>query len=178
MKVLGVIDVRGGQAVHARMGLRDRYEPVQRAAAAPIAPGDAAGLAWSYVRSLGITELYAADLDAIRGGAPNDAVVHTLAAIRPLWLDAGISTVEDAARAHTLGAHRLIVGLETLPSFHALRAICDAFPGAVAFSLDLRNGAPLGARGGLNAFARPEDIAKRAMEAGATAVIVIDLARV
>jgi phosphoribosylformimino-5-aminoimidazole carboxamide ribotide isomerase len=178
MKVIGVIDLRGGQAVHARQGVRDRYEPVQHGAAGPIAPGDATALAWSYVRTLGISELYAADLDAILGGAPNDAIVHTLAAIRPLWLDAGISSVEQAGRLHTLGADRLIVALETLPSFHALRAICDAFPGAVAFSLDLRNGVPLNAKAGRHATERPEDIAKRAADAGASSVIVIDLARV
>jgi phosphoribosylformimino-5-aminoimidazole carboxamide ribotide isomerase len=70
------------------------------------------------------------------------------------------------------------VGLETLGSFDALRTICDAFPGDVVFSLDLKDGVPLRARTATQATERPEDIAERAVDAGATSVIVIDLARV
>ena len=129
------------------------------------------------MRSLGVTELYVADLDAILGGAPNDAVVQTLAAIRPLWLDAGISTVEHAVRARALGAERVVVGLETLRAYDALREMCRALSGAVAFSLDLRDGEPMMAGNGAPGE-RPEEVAKRAVDAGASAVIVIDLARV
>lgn len=179
MRVIGVVDLQSGQAVHARRGIRERSEPVRQVAGVSIEPGDAIALAESYTNHLGVTELYAADLDAIRRETPNDAVVRTLAAMRPLWLDTGISTVEQAIRARALGADGVVVGLETLGSYDALREICrDAAGAAVAFSLDLRNGKPILAANGIVPVDRPEAMAARAADAGASTVIVIDLARV
>ena len=88
-------------------------------------------------------------------------------------------SVEQARRLIDLGAAQVIVGLETLPSFGALAAICAAVGGRrVAFSLDLRDGRPLT----VDAFSGPRDepaaLAARAADAGAGSVIVIDLARV
>ena len=108
-----------------------------------------------------------------------DTLVARLAALgAPLWLDAGVSTVDDARRAIDLGATRVIVGLETLLSYDVLGEICAAVgDDRVAFSLDLRDGEPVvapGAHGHVPAHV----IATRAAKAGVGAVIVIDLARV
>ena len=140
MQVIGVVDVLGGQAVHACAGHRERYVPVESVAGFPIPRGDALALARAYVERLGLSELYAADLDAILGRIPQDAVAAQLAAVGPpLWLDAGVSSTAAALRAVGLSAARVIVGLETLPSFDMLRLICEAVGGdRVAFSLDLR----------------------------------------
>ena len=95
----------------------------------------------------------------------------------PLWLDAGVSSVECARHALDLGATRVIVGLESLPSFHALRSICAAIGGErVAFSLDLRAGEPIAGRA--IPLEAPEQLAARAADAGARSIIVLDLARV
>ena len=67
MQVIGVVDVLGGQAVHACAGHRERYVPVESVAGFPIPRGDALALARAYVERLGLSELYAADLDAILG---------------------------------------------------------------------------------------------------------------
>ena len=86
-----------------------------------------------------------ADLDAIEGRAPHDALTRTIASIgAPLWLDAGIASVDHALRALDCGVTRLIVGLETLPSFQVLESISkEAGHDRVAFSLDLRDGQPI-----------------------------------
>ena len=149
----------------------------------PIEPGDALALAArAYVNRLGIAELYAADLDAILGGTPQDALVARVAALAaPLWLDAGVSSVDHARHALGLGAARVVVGLETLPSYDALEEICAAVGGdRVAFSLDLRDGEPVVAAGAgeISAHAPAHTIAARAASAGVGAVIVLDLARV
>jgi phosphoribosylformimino-5-aminoimidazole carboxamide ribotide isomerase len=171
--VIGVIDLRDGQAVHARGGRRDEYQPI----------GDAVELARTYVEGHGVAELYVADLDAIverpfqgRGvGDPERVALRTISKMAPLWLDAGVSTVESARNAVDAGAARVVVGLETLSSFSMLQDICEAVGGqGVAFSLDLRDGAPLGIGRG----ERAEQMAARAVEAGVKAVIVLDLARV
>lgn len=226
MRVIGVLDLLGGRAVHARAGRRERYAPVRESAGVPIEAGDALALAHTY-KSLGIDELYAADLDAIvtaglktghqasfglplaslppsprlRRASPklraggkigptvvkpdrvftsHDTLVTALAALgAPVWLDAGVSSVEHAQHSLTLGAARVIVGLETLRSYDALRQICDAVGGhRVAFSLDLRHGEPIASGRELPAREPAHVVAARAADAGAGAVIVLDLARV
>jgi phosphoribosylformimino-5-aminoimidazole carboxamide ribotide isomerase len=202
VRVIGVIDLAGGRAVHARRRVRARYAPVGIAAGCPI-DGDPIALARTYVDRLGLTELYVADLDAIAAeprtqepGASADALTHetliaSLATVAPLWLDAAISSPTRARQALALGATRAVVGLETLESFDDLSAICAAlgntpFSSAdplrgirptVAFSLDLRDGVPIAPR--LDTpFNQPGDLAARAVDAGVSAVIVLDLARV
>jgi len=153
-----------------------------------IEPGDALAVARAYMDRLGLTELYAADLDAIlgldeAGRTSQSTVVAAVAALgAPLWLDAGVSSADQARHVLGLGAARVVVGLETLPSYDALGEICAAVGGdRVAFSLDLRDGEPMidsGVSGGIAPGEPAHLVAARAADAGVCAVIVIDLARV
>jgi len=189
MRIIGVVDLLGGRAVHARAGQRESYAPVATIAGSRIESGDALAVARAYVDRLGVAELYAADLDAILGRldaarrpSQSGAVAAVAALGAPLWLDAGVSTADHARHALGLGAARVIVGLETLPSYDALGEICAAVGGdRVAFSLDLRDGEPMidtGVSGGIAPGEPAHLVAARAADAGARAVIVIDLARV
>ncbi len=180
MRLIGVVDLLGGRAVHARAGRRDAYAPVALAAGAPLQrPGDAVALARSFVETLGVRELYIADLGAILHGTAQPDVVRALTTSgAQVWLDAAVSDVARAREARALDATHVVVGLETLTSFDALRTVCGAIGGEhVAFSLDLRGGVPLTA-------GRPElagdaiTLVSRAVDAGATSIIVLDLARV
>ena len=193
MRVIGVIDLAAGRAVRARAGMRETYQAVQDFAGEPIDPGDALALARAYVERGDISELYVADLDAIaaaladiraddRIGAagPHDALVAAVATMgAPLWLDAGVSSPDRACHAVALGAAHVIVGLETLPSYDALKRTCAAVGGdRVAFSLDLRHGEPMLASRGIPPGEPPQRLAARAVDMGAGAVIVLDVARV
>src|SRR6187431_340627 len=92
LRIIGVIDLLGGQAVHAQGGCRRAYRPVETAAGAPI-DGDPVALARIYAERLRLDEVYVADLDAIAGGAEQDAPVRRIAlSCARVWLDAGIST--------------------------------------------------------------------------------------
>ena len=180
MRVIGVIDLRGGHAVRARAGRREDYPSI----------GDAVDLARTYVDRHGLREIYVADLDAIepdvgrafqarQDAGPERAGLRTIEKIAAVgatvWLDAGVSSVERARDARDLGAAHVVVGLETLPSFAALHDICEAVDGPrVAFSLDLRDGAPIG----IASRDQPHAVAARAARAGAGAIIVLDLSRV
>jgi phosphoribosylformimino-5-aminoimidazole carboxamide ribotide isomerase len=182
MRVIGVLDLMNGLAVHARAtaGGRAAYQPVRMVAGVTLDPGDAIGLARVYLGVLGVRELYAADLDAILGGEPQRLRIAGVARLgAPLWLDAGVRDAAGARDALAAGASRVIVGLETLPSFGALAEICRAVGGErVAFSLDLRDGAPVGGDGAIAPGASVLTLAAEAADAGAGAVIVLDLARV
>ena len=183
MRVIGVLDLLGGRAVHARGGQRSTYTAVRAAAGVRI-DGDAHALARTYRDVLGVCELYAADLDAIQGGAPQRALAAELAATgTPLWLDAGVTDAEGGRAARALGAAHVVVGLETLGGRAALTQISAAVGHShVAFSLDLRDGAPLLAPGFAAtlpaADAAPEALAAWAAGAGVGAILVLDLARV
>jgi phosphoribosylformimino-5-aminoimidazole carboxamide ribotide isomerase len=187
--VIGVLDLLQGQAVHARAGARERYVPVASADSS-FAPGDALALAHQYADRFGLTELYVADLDAIMTASRQsaqvfqDGLVADLAGLdTTLWLDAGTSSVAGGRRALALGATSVVVGLETLPSFDAVEAICAAIGGErVAFSLDLRRGVPVTMSALASEQSVPNEpasrLAARAAAAGAGHICVIDLARV
>jgi phosphoribosylformimino-5-aminoimidazole carboxamide ribotide isomerase len=179
MQLIGVVDLIGGLAVHARGGRREAYVPVEAVAGEAIAAGDAGALAHAYVNRLGLADLYVADLDAIvRGAAPNEVIGGLAALGATLWLDAGVASADGAREANLAGADRVVVGLETLPSFRRLEEICAAVGGGnVAFSLDLHDGLPTAGAMAVGHVA-PDKLAARAAATGAATVIVLDLARV
>jgi phosphoribosylformimino-5-aminoimidazole carboxamide ribotide isomerase len=117
-------------------------------------------------------------LNAIAGGQVQAAAVARLASMARTWLDAGISAAPAVRQALTLGAHTVVVGLETLRSFHVLAEMSHA-GGAerIAFSLDLRDGVPLSADG-LARGMTIDTIVRRILDAAVDTLIVLDLARV
>jgi phosphoribosylformimino-5-aminoimidazole carboxamide ribotide isomerase len=172
VRVIGVLDVVRGTAVHARGGIRRDYAPVSEAAGV-VVNGDPVALAHVYLDTLGLQELYVADLDAIAGGDPNNAAITGVIELgRPTMVDAGVRAADDATRVAALGATTIVVGLETLPSFAVLRAICTAVQDRIAFSLDLRHGQPIGIG------ETPETLAAHAADAGVRTLIVLDVGRV
>jgi phosphoribosylformimino-5-aminoimidazole carboxamide ribotide isomerase len=180
VRVVAVVDLLRGRAVHARGGNRERYEPV-RGPAGTFEPGDARALGRWYVERLGIDEIYVADLDALMGGPSQDEAMPAMAAIgAPLLVDAAVTSVDGAQRTLAAGADRVVVALETLESDRALADVCAAIGGErVAFSLDLRDGQPVVSAAAGASFRQPADaIAARAKDAGVGTVIAIDLARV
>jgi phosphoribosylformimino-5-aminoimidazole carboxamide ribotide isomerase len=176
MRIIPVIDLRAGEAVHGIGGDRARYEPVESALIST--HGDVLALAQAYASELETSEMYVADLDAIVGGAVQLAMHQRLSRIARTWIDAGVRSEEDACALIDAGADRVVVGLETLPSFELLHAMVRRL-GAdrVAFSLDLHGDVPLASTDAFRAMS-PRELARRAVDAGAETVIVLDLARV
>lgn len=177
MQIVGVIDLLGGRAVHAKGGHRAGYQPVGAVAGTAV-NGDAARLVAVY-DDLGLDACYIADLDAISGGRDNEQTMRgVLSHQLPTWLDAGTATAAQAERARDRGASRVVIGLETLPSLTALGDIATAVGSeAMVFSLDLRDGRPMTATAALAALSL-EELAQGAADAGARAMIVLDVARV
>ncbi|MBK5189560.1 MAG: hypothetical protein JJD97_15055, partial [Gemmatimonadaceae bacterium] len=176
MRIIPVIDLRAGEAVHGVGGDRARYQLVESALTPSL--GDALALAQAYASVLRTSEMYVADLDAIGGGAVQYTMHQRLSRIARSWIDAGVRSEGDACALIDCGADRVVVGLETLPGFEILHAIVQRV-GAdrVAFSLDLRGGEPLASAETLRAMT-PRELVRRAVDAGVEVVIVLDLARV
>lgn len=175
MRIIGVIDLKDGMAVHARGGRRDTYAPVREAGGAAI-DGDAVALARVYLETFEVRDVYIADLDAIAAGRPQHDVIRAVSSLgMRVYVDGGVTTPEDARRLIRAGARTVVVGLETLPSFDALADITLGTPGPTVFSLDLRGGVPMGKAAGTTL---PEEVARRAFIFGAFEMIVLDVARV
>jgi phosphoribosylformimino-5-aminoimidazole carboxamide ribotide isomerase len=174
VRVVGVIDLKGGTAVHAVRGERERYRQVSGVIGGE--PGDALALARGFREELGLDELYIADLDAITGDGDNAALLAALAREARLMVDAGVT---EPARAQALldhGARRVIVGTETLPGPAALDRLLAELPdGTVILSVDLREGRllspdpELAGSSALDAMSRLPSVRE---------AIVLDLARV
>jgi phosphoribosylformimino-5-aminoimidazole carboxamide ribotide isomerase len=167
MRVVGVIDLKDGTAVHAVRGERERYRPVHSVVSGE--DGDPLSLARGY-KALGLEELYVADLDAITGSGDNRATVAALAREARVMVDAGVSEPEPVRALLDLGAHRVIVGTETLRE-------PDALPDGVVLSVDLRDGRLLSPDPGLAGLTGLDAMA-RLHRPGLREAIVLDLARV
>jgi len=176
MRVVGVIDLKDGLAVHAVRGERERYRPVSSVLTGQ--DGDPLALARALRSELGLEELYVADLDAITGARSLSPAIGALAHEANLMVDAGVSEPERARELLALGVPRVIVGTETLSGPGALDRLLTELPaGAVVLSIDLRDGRLLSPDPQLAGLAAPEALA-RLHDARLRDVIVLDLTRV
>jgi phosphoribosylformimino-5-aminoimidazole carboxamide ribotide isomerase len=175
MRVIPVIDLKGGVAVHAVRGERERYRPLQ----SRIAEGsDPVEITRAVRESLGLHELYVADLDAIAGGPGRPDVVAALAREARVMVDAGAASAAAVARLLELGVARVVIGTESLPGAGALRRLRAELPDApLVLSLDLRGGRVLSPDPAL-AAGSPADALAHLAHAGMSEAVVLDLARV
>lgn len=179
-KVIGVIDLLDGKAVHAVAGNRDQYQSVA------FCDGNAKKLA-SHYRDLGTRGLYVADLDAITTGKLQIEVIHglcDLSADVDVLIDVGwtgieesetITAVQDLA---TLFPNTFwIIATESARSSHEIASLGDHIdPKRIVLGLDLHNGNLV------TADRDPKQTAEcwldDAREAGCTRALVLDLAGV
>ncbi|MEA2179080.1 MAG: phosphoribosylformimino-5-aminoimidazole carboxamide ribotide isomerase [Solirubrobacteraceae bacterium] len=175
MRVVPVIDLKGGVAVHAVRGDRERYRPVS----SRIADGaDAVDLARAVRDRFGLDELYVADLDAIAGGKGSADVLAALAQEARVMVDAGTAEASTISDLLELGVARVVLGTETLPGEEAFRRLRSELPDApLVLSLDLRGGALISPHPTLSGMGAADALASLA-DAGAREVIVLDLLRV
>ncbi|MGH7169297.1 MAG: HisA/HisF-related TIM barrel protein, partial [Gemmataceae bacterium] len=144
MRVIPVLDVMHGEVVRGVGGRRHEYRPIVSRLTASSRPLDVAGALASH---FGCREFYVADLDALLGGEPAWPLYAALREqdFRP-WVDAGIRRMTRACQLADAGIDRIVVGLETVAGPDELAQIIRMFGERIVFSLDLRQGEPLGDR--------------------------------
>src|SRR5262249_6564223 len=97
MRLVSFLDVRGGTVVCGMWGRRNEYQPISSLLTPSCTPVD---VARTFRDRFGLTELYLADLDAIAGSRPAQAIYKEIRALGcRLWVDAG---VRDLATAEPL----------------------------------------------------------------------------
>jgi phosphoribosylformimino-5-aminoimidazole carboxamide ribotide isomerase len=175
MRVIPVIDVKSGAAVHAVRGERESYRPLR----SKIASGSEPVQVTRAVRgALGLDELYVADLDAIAGGPAQRRVLAALGHEARVMVDAGVNEVAAVRLLLELGAARVVIGTETLADQSALERLRAELPDApLVLSLDVRAGRVLSPDVELARLGAAEALG-RLGHSGVREVIVLDLVRV
>jgi phosphoribosylformimino-5-aminoimidazole carboxamide ribotide isomerase len=176
MRILPVLDLKYGQVVRGIAGRRSEYRPIVSCLTDSCEPAE---VARAFRHRLGLTEFYLADLDAIAGSAPALDIYEVIRALGcELWVDAGVREWCQAGKLVQAGVERVVVGLETIAGPEELATILQgAGADGTVFSLDLRDGKPLGDVSRWRSQ-EPKAIARQAIEAGIRAIIVLDLVRI
>ncbi len=140
MKIIPVIDIIRGKAVLGRGGVRDEYKPVRSALTESSGPVDVAG---AFRRSLGLNEVYIADIDMIEGRGSNLSIIREIRKKTRVnvILDPGIKFPEDISDELAVSADVIVLGTETLGSLDtAKEAVRILGPRRVTASIDLKKG--------------------------------------
>jgi len=131
-----VLDLKQGVVVHARMGRRDEYRPIET----PLSPtSDPVDVARGLLRVHPFATLYVADLDAIARNGDNHAALARLRAAFPqvtLWVDNGICDCCSARDWLEAGWGQLVLGSETQRDCTVVHHL--AGDARVVLSLDFR----------------------------------------
>lgn len=138
MMLVPVIDLMRSEVVRAVRGDRQHYRPIDSALCAG---SDPVTVATALCRHAAARHLYAADLDALQGGAVQVEVLRRVLLALPdieLWLDAGFA---DPAAAAALRGALGPLGGRVVPVFgsESLRSV-QGLPHDAVLSLDRRDG--------------------------------------
>jgi phosphoribosylformimino-5-aminoimidazole carboxamide ribotide isomerase len=174
VRIVPVLDLKGGVVVHARRGRRADYAPLRSPLVDGSEPVEVARTLCAVCRT---RSLYVADLDALAGDPVDEATLATLAGVSEPWVDAGATTPTRAVALARAGVARNVIGTESIgPGFLTRRALASPEPPLV-LSVDLRD-ERLISRDPALAGRNPAAAAPVATALGVRELLVIDLARV
>lgn len=177
IRIVPVIDVKGGKAVHARGGDRRSYRPVESRLYHGHNP---LGLAKAYRDSLGLNTIYVADLDAIEEDRPNVGMLGELSKLGlEAWVDLGSRDASSLAEIRAWGSFRWILATETMSGPALMSDAAKRFePDSLVFGLDLVDGRPRFAAPSAWKSTHSLDLVETAIAAGIHRVLLLDLARI
>ncbi|HEX9102198.1 MAG TPA: 1-(5-phosphoribosyl)-5-[(5-phosphoribosylamino)methylideneamino]imidazole-4-carboxamide isomerase [Polyangia bacterium] len=168
MLILPAIDLMGGNAVRLYKGKRD---------SAKIYSNAPAEIALGFVRA-GAKRVHVVDLDAAFGDGDNRAVLSAIAATGA-EVQAG-GGVRDLAAARALldaGCRAIVLGTSAVKQPELVESLCRELPGRVVVAVDAH-----GDKVAVEGWAEKTDVdaadlAARAVEWGAAAILYTDIAR-
>ena len=167
IKKIPVLDLKDGQAVSGKSGLRDTYQPLQTVFAPSSNPVEIA----QGLKLNGADEIYIADLDLIESNGHNINDIKLVNTIIPVILDAGVKNAESFSFFLNY-AFKIIVPTETLESLDDLYEIFEKYPKErTVVSVDVKNNELFSKNLDLTLHEFKEVLA----DIGATQIILLDI---
>lgn len=176
-RIIPVIDIMNGTAVHANKGLRNEYQPLHMKFSQSSKPQELLAV---FSEDFKFTESYIADLDSIIREKPNIDLLGKIIQETSLeiMLDAGIRNLYDIMQFKNLGLSKLILATETIESFNVVEdAISELGSEKIIVSIDMMK---------QNLISDSDEIANmdidsiinNVKEKGISEIILLDLAKI
>lgn len=176
MKIIPVIDILNGIAVHGIRGERKQYKPLKSSLFRSSKPTE---IAYTF-ELLGFNSLYLADLDAIMKNTINYDIYQQIKEKTSLnlMIDAGISNIKKAQKVLETGTSKIIIGTETLNSLDFIEKCVNTFgENKIIVSIDQKEGKVLSKSQTITSL-DAVSFAKKLEDFGVRQTIFLDLDRV
>jgi phosphoribosylformimino-5-aminoimidazole carboxamide ribotide isomerase len=176
-RIIPVLDIMNGIAVHANKGLRNEYQPIHMKFSQSSQPQDLMDI---FSQKFQFTEAYIADLDSIIREKPNIELLHSVIQNThiKIMLDAGIRNLYDVIQFKNLGLNKLILATETIDSFDVIEdAITEVGKEKIVVSIDMKE-QHLVSESQEMAQMDIKSIIKNVIKRGITEIILLDLAKI
>ncbi len=131
-RIIFVLDILNGNAVHAVRGERAKYQPVSGSricdSSSPL----------DIISALAPKEVYVADLDRLQHLGDNFELIQKISAMAKTMVDAGVEDMDDIEKCLKI-ADTAILGTETA-SLELIKEAAEKFSGRISVSIDIKNG--------------------------------------
>ena len=135
IKKIPVIDLKQGNAVSGKSGMRDTYQPLKTVFAPSSNPIDIA----NGLKLNGADEMYIADLDLIESKGHNINDIKLINTVIQVMFDGGVKNLKSFEFFLDY-AYKIIVPTETLESIEEMEKIFEKYPKErIVVSIDVKN---------------------------------------
>ncbi|MCX9013943.1 MAG: HisA/HisF-related TIM barrel protein [Candidatus Methanoperedens sp.] len=167
-RIIFVLDILEGKAVHAIKGERSKYLPVQGSRVCDsVAPLE-------IVSAVKPPEVYIADLDRLQHRGNNFGLIGNISGKTAVMVDIGAASMEDVETAAAI-ADTVVVGTETA-SFELIKKAAQKLGNRINVSIDIKNGRMLTQDSRL--MVEPEELVRMLNDYDIGDIIILDLGRV
>ncbi len=166
-RIVFVIDILDGNAVHAIMGERAKYKPVKSRVCDSSFPLD-------IISTLMPKEVYVADLNRLQHIGDNFELIKKISGKTRTMADIGAKNMDDVEKCLEI-AGTVILGTETA-SLELIKHATGRFPGRINVSIDIKNGRVL--TKDRNLMLEPRELVKKLNEHNIRDIIVLELNKV
>jgi phosphoribosylformimino-5-aminoimidazole carboxamide ribotide isomerase len=167
-RIIFVLDILNGNAVHAVKGERAKYQPVKGSVVCnSSAPVD-------IISEVLPKEVYIADLDYLQHLGDNFALIGQISEMTKTMVDIGPENTDDVEKCARI-ADTVIIGTETA-SFDLIAAAARRFSGRINVSIDMKNGVVLTKDRKLEI--KPQELIKKLNDYDIKDIIILELSKV
>ncbi|VVB93548.1 Histidine biosynthesis protein [uncultured archaeon] len=167
-RIIFVLDILNGNAVHAVKGERAKYRPVKDS----VVCGSSAPV--DIITAVMPREAYIADLDYLQHLGDNFGLIGKISEMTKTMVDIGPENMNDVEKCGRI-ADTVIIGTETA-SFDMIVAAAERYPGRINVSIDMKNGVVLTKDRKLEM--KPGKLVKKLNEYNIKDIIILELGKV